>query len=400
MTTASITLLLTVCGQVPTGHEVRVLGGEPIIGRLLGVAADGSVVVGEQTIAAGEWYSIRKTNTVLPPWPRDPHVELTNGDRLVGGVIDADGDALRWRVHFPGEPRKGDQELRLPLSSVRAIWFTHRPGDAPEPNWLTSPRKRDLFQSRNGDSTAGALTAIDPGRNAVRFQVDGRDQNLEFAKLAAIALNTDLARVRRPKGPYYRMTLADGSRLSVLSASFDGRIWDVNTQLKGPTMHVPADQVVSVDVEQGKAAWLSNLKPAKYQYFPSDGEQFPLMLDRCASGRPMVLKTDAGESTFDRGIGLHGECTLNYSLGGKYRRFETLAGLDAKSGLQGDAQVVISVDGKEQPLPNDGRITVRGGPTPLRIDLTGARELAISIRRGSGGNVQDYVDLTGARLIP
>ena len=82
----------------------------------------------------------------------------------------------------------------------------------------------------------------------------------------------------------------------------------------------------------------------------------------------MTLKTDAGESTFDRGVGLHAECTVTYALAGKYRRFETLAGLDARTGIQGNAQLVVLIDGKEQPLANGGRLTNR--TAPIRCALT------------------------------
>jgi hypothetical protein len=60
----------------------------------------------------------------------------------------------------------------------------------------------------------------------------------------------------------------------------------------------------------------------------------------------------------------------------------------------------VFVDGKEHPLPAGGRITSADGPIPVRVDVTGAKELTINVRRGTGGNVQDYVDLTEARLVP
>src|SRR5205823_1367578 len=114
----------------------------------------------------------------------------------------------------------------------------------------------------------------------------------------------------------------------------------------------------------------------------------------------MRLKTPHGESTFDRGVGLHAACTITYALGGKYRRFETLAGLDARSGLRGDAVLVVMIDGKERSLPADGRLAAAEPPIAVELDVTGAKELTIAVRRGSGGNVQDHVNLAEARLVP
>jgi hypothetical protein len=37
---------------------------------------------------------------------------------------------------------------------------------------------------------------------------------------------------------------------------------------------------------------------------------------------------------------------------------------------------------------------------PVRVDLTGAKNLTFAVRRGAGGIVQDHVNLTNARFIP
>jgi hypothetical protein len=112
------------------------------------------------------------------------------------------------------------------------------------------------------------------------------------------------------------------------------------------------------------------------------------------------LKTPGGESTFDRGLGLHADCTVTYTLGGKYRRFEALAGLDAHSGIRGDTTLVVLVDGTERNLPGGGHLTPAGAAIAVEVDVTGAKELTIKVARGTGGHVQDHVNLAEARLVP
>jgi len=157
---------------------------------------------------------------------------------------------------------------------------------------------------------------------------------------------------------------------------------------------------VSVDVDQGKVVSIADVKPLKYQYHPFEGEEHSWAADRSVAGRAMTLKTPAGESNFDRGVGLHAECTVTYALAGKYRRFESLAGLDARTGIRGDAVLAVLVDGKEQPLPGGGRLTTAGGPIAVSVNVSGAKELTVVARRGAGGNVQDHVNLAEARLVP
>jgi NPCBM/NEW2 domain len=397
MSVTAFVLLAAICAAEPTTQfEVRVYDGEPVRGSFETMGAGGTLTFADgKAISGGDWYCMRHTPGVLPPWPREPHVELTNGDRIRGVVASADGDSFRLTVAWPGIP---DQILQFPISAVRVAWLRSGPADS-EPAWLAGPRKRDVILSRNGDLSLGALTAIDVSKSQVRFQADGKDRELPLSKVSAVAFNTDLARVRRPKGPYYRLVLTDGTRLSVTALTFDQRLWTAQT-LFTESIKIPPDRIVAIDVEQGKAAYLSDLKPAKYQYQSFDGEERSWVADRNACGQAMRLKGPEGESTYDRGIGLHAECSISYALGGKFRRFESLAGLDAHSGLRGDAVLEITVDGKAIELPGGGRVTQSGGPITLKIDVTGAKQLTIAVRPGNGGIVQDHVNLADARLIP
>jgi hypothetical protein len=344
-------------------------------------------------VPAADWYCLRRAAAAQPDWPRAAHVELVIGDRIRGTVVSADGDALRLRLELPGK----EQFMRIPLSALRVAWLGRRPAD--DPAWLNAPRKRDVIQLHSGDLATGILSSVDADRNTVRFQSEGKDREQELARVAAIGFNTDLARIRRPKGRYYRLTLTDGTRLSALTIAFNGTDWNVQSFFKD-SIRIPALQLLSVDVEQGKATWLSDIKPAAYQYQTFDGEQHAWSPDRCVSGDALRLQTPAAESTYDRGIGLYSGSTITYALNGKYSRFEALAGLDSRTGIKGDALLSIHVDGKEQELLGGGKLTIAGGPIAVRLDVKGAKELKIIVRRGKGGNVQDHVNLVEARLIP
>ena len=393
MLAISILFASSICSNPTVEFEIRAADGKPRTGTVASLAFNGTLVLdGGASIAAGPWYSIRRTNRPLPPWPQAAHVELTNGDRVVGSVVTADGDAIIFAPTLAPE-----RTLRFPLSALRVVWNS-RPDDR-EPAWLNAPRRRDVILSRNGDLASGSLISIDRASNRIRLQVEGKDQELELSKVAAIGFNTDLARVRRAKGPFFRLVLADGTRLSASSVSFDGKAWKATT-LFSDSLSMPAEQIVSIDVEQGMAVLLSQQKPTKYQYQSSDGESVSWTADRCVSGAPLRLKTALGESTFDRGIGLHSECTITYALAGKYRRFEASVGLDARTGTRGDAVLAVLVDGKERELPRGGRLVFSEGPLALQLDVTGAKELTIVVRPGRGGTVQDHVNLVDALLIP
>ena len=273
MTTATLCVLLSVsrAGAAPGSRSGRLPASRSSVG-CRDSAADGSVAVGDKTVAGGEWYSVRRADAALPPWPRAPHVELTNGDRLVGTVNEADGDALRLARGFPGE---ADKLVRFPLSALRAVWLTPPAGRRPGPRLADGPpqaRPVPGSQRRLGDRGADGHR---PGPQ--RGPVPGRRQGptrWNSTKLAAVGFNTDLARVRRPKGPYYRLTLADGSRLSVQSVTFDGRVWDGRHRCSRTRFASPPTRSCRSTWNRGGWRGCRTMKPAKYQYMTATANSF------------------------------------------------------------------------------------------------------------------------------
>jgi NPCBM/NEW2 domain-containing protein len=198
---------------------------------------------------------------------------------------------------------------------------------------------------------------------------------IEFAKVAAVALNTDLARLTPPQGPHGRVVLANGARLTLASARCDG------TTLTGKTtfdadLKLPVSELVALTVHGGAAVYLSDLKPIKEGGAPFLDVTWPVVADASVVKRDLRL----GGSTYDKGLGMRAG-RLTYALAGKYRRFEARIGLDERS--PGDAPVAVRVrvlvDGKAQDLGPAAELTRIGLARPLRIDVTGARELTLIV---------------------
>jgi hypothetical protein len=57
------------------------------------------------------------------------------------------------------------------------------------------------------------------------------------------------------------------------------------------------------------------------------------------------------------------------------------------------------VDGKPQDLGGDRELNAVNGPRHVRVDVTGARTLALLVNFGEGGDVHDHVNWADARLI-
>jgi hypothetical protein len=373
---------------------VETATGQPITGRLLSLEDGWRVrLAGPQEIQteAGDLLSLRRSDRPLPPYPARNVVLFANGDQVPASRIRLVEE--RFRI----APQIGaDQDLRVSQSMVSVIWFT-APDGARHPDQLRralaiEQRERDQVLLRNGDLLEGTLTGMDA--KAVRLEVEKREVEVKPDKIAAVALNTELLSRRRPKRPYARLVLANGCRLSLVSATSDGKVLSGKTVF-GADVQIPIEEVLALTILQGRADYLSDLKPSKVELTPFLDVAMPLASDASVRGRNLRL---AG-STYDKGLGVHSACRLTYDLAGGYQRFEALVGLDEETGRGGSVRIQVLVDGKPQNIAPDRDWTAREGALAVRVDLKGAKQLTLAVEFGERGDVQDDVDWVNARLV-
>lgn len=362
--------------------------GEGWSGRLGGAAP--------ANVAAGELLSLRRADRPLPAPPLGEQAILVNGDRLPGTILGLSGERIVFRL----PPEYGvEKEVRLPLSALSVLWLDG-PDDEESPDRLIrqltqGQRTRDVVLLRNGDAVEGVLAAVDAGRSVLEVEVDRKTVSLDRAKVAAVALTTETAGAVKRRGSQARLVLADGGRVTLTAAACaDGKTLTGKT-IFGAELRVPLAEVVALDVLGGRAVYLSELKPRRYDFTPALDVRWPYVSDGSVVGDALRL---AG-STYDRGVGMHSESRLTYDLGGDYRRFEALVGLDDRTGRGGSVRVKVLVDGKPRDLGFDRELTVRDGPLPLRVDVRGARELTLVVEFGRRLHVEDHVNWADARLV-
>jgi hypothetical protein len=355
---------------------------------------------GEVTVK--DVFGLRRSDVPLPALPTGPHLLTTSGDRIAGTLLGGDGQSLRFRPS--GLLMKPGEAWKVPLSSAAVVWLAATPADTPPDqsryDWLGDSHNRDVLRFRNGDVARGTLEGLDPDANHPVFQFrpePGAVRSLRGDELAAVVFNPTLARPRKLKGPSVRVVLADGSRLGLVNPAVGSNILTGDT-LFGQKAVLPLASVVSLEVMQGKAVYLSDLKPKKVEQGGFLGAAWPWGADRTVRGTPLRLTTAGGESTFDKGLGTHPRTVLTYDLGGKYRRFEAEVGIDPEGGGRGRASVRVLVDGKERELPAPANL-VAGTAAPVRVDVRGAKELTLVVDYGPAGGVLAEVNWGDARLI-
>ena len=380
--------------------EVRADDGKAVRGPLRRLGPDWSVRLAAEggTVEGAALLTLRRADAPRPDFPTGQHFILANGDRVPAKAVRLAGE----RLHFRHPDLAGGKETSLPLGAL-SVWWLTAPDRAADPEKLrrrlaSGRRTKDVVLLRNGDTVEGVLSALDGDEAAV--EVGKKKVAIKVAQIAAVALSSELADALRPKGPYARLVVtgggaARGTRLSLTAAECADGLTLTGTTAFGAKVRVPVERVAALDIYQGAAIYLSDLKPAKYEYFPYTDGGWPWAPDGNAAGHDLRL----GGAVHDKGVGLHSHGKLTYALGGRFKRFEALVGLDDRDGAGGSVRVKVLADGKPLDLGAARDLTAKGGPQPVRVPVAGVKELALEVEFGDKGNVRDVVNWVDARLV-
>jgi hypothetical protein len=396
----SLAVLLVTAQQPPPPHfVVHTAEGKPLTGRLEKLAGGWAVSVKGMDgklveVPAGDLIGLWRSDRPLPPWPAGPGLILVGGDRLAGTLTGGDGRAIRFVPDY--SRRENPVDWSVPISTLTAVWVANPPPQTPaspaDYPWAAGGDRRDVVLLRNGDVVRGTLEAFTTDPAGLRLKSGTERTTLSLSRVAAISLDPALARDRRPKGPFARIVLADGSRFTLANATADGQTITGTTSY-GIAVEFALADLIALDILQGRADYLCDLKPRTAAVEPFNAITWPWTANRSVKGNPLRI----GEHTFDRGLGMHPKTTLTYDLGGRYRRFESRVGLDPATGRRGSADVHVLVDGQKRFAV--AGLTLGGSPQAVAIDVGGARELTLVVDYGPLGDVQDDVNWGDARLI-
>lgn len=336
--------------------------------------------------------SLQHVSKPRPPFPEGPMLITAAGDRIPGRFLGGDDRVLHFQP-FLGE-HSSQLPWKVPYSAVAVVWRTTPPADTPwdttKYSW-TGQERRDTIRLANGDIARGTIESVGPD---VRYMPSGESQakSIPLMNVAAIAFNPALVRARKPRESYAHVVLATGARLAVASPTIEKGLLEGKT-LFGAAVRVSAADLVAVDIRQGKSVGLTELKPQRVEQtgylgapLPQEGEDVP-----------RVLPSPQGDSTFDRALQIRPRSKRTYELGGKFRRFDAVVGLDA-SATEGSATIRVLVDGKNV-LPQDRGALTPGLTRTLRLPTSGAKTLTLEVDFGPSGGVQAAVNWGEPRLV-
>lgn len=391
------TILLTaVLSAAATEVELRALEGETLAGSLVRLDETGAAIQTADGLRQMPLEAIAGLMLKNPPQPADTTgavwVELVDGSLMVVSQYTvSDGRATLARP---------DGAIDIPTATVRSVRL--RSGnDTTTAQWrriAASDIHSDLLVvSRNNtlDYHRGVLGKVTDA--FIQFAPEGETLSVNRSKVFGLVYY-------HPSGRELSTLLAtlidsSGSSWSVSQLRFDdGLLWA--TTCSGTSASLPLETIVRVDFTQGKIVYLDEMTPESAQWTPYLGaadtpaSRAKWFGPRGGTGDDAPLRL-AGKD-YRRGLRLHSRTRVEYRLGGEFRRFEAIVGMDDRVQARGNVGLVIRAD--DRPLV-ETTIDSVDSPRPIALDLTGVQRLSIFVDFGEDLDVADHLNLVDARVV-
>jgi hypothetical protein len=397
----SAAVLAAVLASVASADELSTLTGKRYAGKLDGIG-DGVL-----TFAPAGGAAVRvpvkdvlavDMGAKFDPTKAGKHDEIELVD---GSVIRCTGFRVKGKAVEPallpgagGPPPK----VELPLEALFAVM---RGADDPKnrDDWrklLAARGKRDLFVIRGQDGLnplPGTVLGGDDAGESVRFERESDGRTVTFKLTRATG---GLVFNQPPRGviPPTVCRVIDGFGNTLTArevAVADGGL-AVTTVAGAKVLYPSLAAVAKLDFSQGNLAYLSDLEPKVDAPPAVPGEPYyAFARDRTNEGSPLRLDGVA----YAKGLWVFPDTALTYTLGGDYREFKAVVGVDESVQVASSAvRLLIEADGR--PLFNE-LVSRKDKPRPLTLDVKGAKTLTVRVE-GQGLYLGNQVNLADARV--
>jgi endo-alpha-N-acetylgalactosaminidase len=154
----------------------------------------------------------------------------------------------------------------------------------------------------------------------------------------------------------------------------------------------PRSLLARVDFSQDKLRYLSDLEPLKVVENSNIGLEDHYRRDKSLDNGPLRL----GKETYAKGLALHAYAELVYDLGGQFKEFKAVLGVDPKVGVD-PANVKIVVEGDGRSLFTDN-IKRDDKPRPITVDVKNVKQLRLVVSSNSLFDLGDHLNLGDAKV--
>jgi hypothetical protein len=336
---------------------------------------------------------------------------LQNGSWLTAQVIAVDKDLITadseifGTVKFPREAIRGLilRPSSNPTDRDRLFDRISPLSQAGEGQGVTAAEQSDLLLLDNGDELSGHLLSI--AESVAKFETDVGPIDVKTSRITAIVFSQAQKRKQTPLADQLRawVGFTDGSRLLATRMTLENNTLNltVSDQPLAVSQSAPRSSLVFLQPLGGSAVYLSDLVPTEYRQTPYLDLAWPFHRDRNVTGGFLC----SGGQMYPKGLGVHSAARLVYNLGAGQgaraedapNRFAADLAIDDSTNGGGSVVFRVLVDGQEKYVSP----TIHGGdpPTPVSVDIRGAKKLELIVDYADRADVLDHADWLNARLI-
>jgi hypothetical protein len=299
----------------------------------------------------------------------------------------------------------GQEHVKVPLETVSYVL-----NDAQEPK--TQQDWKDLLgKKRNSDILASLKEGELITLKGTFGDADAEGKEIDFdlnsqGKMRAVKMEKihGLLFFRQPnlQVPVCKLLDTQGNTIAVSSVTLGPAGFAVTTPA-GVKIEVPRTLVARLDYSKGKLTYLSDLEPAKTVYTSTEDKPEPFRRDKNLDDTPGLRlidptprTTSAPRPSYPKGLAIHAYTMLEYDLGGEYREFSTILGVDELvGGTDGMTNVKIEGDGKEL---WSGKTDRKSVPQRITCGVKDVHRLRITVSSGDLLDLGRHVDLADAKV--
>ena len=396
-TTFGLVLVAGARSADPEPVEVRTLTAQTIKGNLESINDNELVIAGSGPVKMDQVVDLVFSANQPQAGDRYSDIELTDGSLLHCSQFSLKGNKVDLKLV------QGVEIKDLPLAAIAGILNdAHEPKNREEWQKLIAKRgNRDLLAIRAADGVVNPL-------EGTLGEGDAQGETIEFETTSGKKAKPRLDRVhgmaflRRPAGDV-APTLCRAQDLSrdvlvVAKLGMTESGYSITT-VAGAKADFPMKSFTRWDFSKGKLAYLSDLE-AK----PSETSNVNFVehyrRDKNLDGEPIRLpqKNQDGVTAlqlFPKGLSLHAYTELLYDIGGEYKEFKAVLGVDPK--VQGDSHVKVTIEGDGKELFS-GEINRKDEPRPLTLDIKNVKQLRIVVASAGLLDLGNHVCLADAKV--
>jgi len=337
-------IFVLVCSaSLLSAAELKTIKNQTIKGDL--VKVDGKNVVmkvdgKEETFSLEEVIGIDLGTPGNLPNSRYSWVELVDGTQLYCKKVLIKGKKIELTL-------LGDQKATVAITSI--AWMLN---DANEPN-LREDWKKVLARKSVTDllvvkfnEVVNALPVTFGDGSAEGDKIDyTRDDEKKQATIEK-AVGLFFSQRADPMAAPVVCRVLDTDRNVVFASevALDETGFVITTPA-GAKIQYKATQLANLDYRRGKLTYLSELDPTQVIQDSTEEVIYSWQRDKNIEGGDLKLEG----KKFEKGISLHSHTELVFNLGGEYRQFKAVVGIDDAVG-GGDEKIVLKIEGDGRTL--------------------------------------------------